>query len=267
MGIAWPFVLLQTVPLLLGPVLARLLRGSGRACCWWPVCWRWPSTAVAGRRAVSATGLAPILGVLALNGIGFVLLVSGLTAAMVNAVPVELAGMASGNRQRGPRPRPDPRPGGDRHRRLEPGGPVAGPGNRGQPAAQAVFAAGGPIAVAGARLGRVSTSRHAALATATRWAWSSPPSRPSSPRWSRPCSCGSASELVSYVHNGAERAGVVEGEMIRPLPYGVRVLDLLEQDAMAAASGDLSRPVLELPVLLAMCGCCRRWSRRRCATS
>jgi len=58
-------------------------------------------------------------------------------------------------------------------------------------------------------------------------------------------------KLVSYVHNGAERAGVVEGEMIRPLPYGVRVLDLLEQDAMAAAERDLSRPVLELPVLLA----------------
>jgi hypothetical protein len=103
MNIAWPFVLLQTVPLLLGPVLlgpvlARLLRHVGP---------RW--LLVVGLLAlasgqlwlasipVSQTGVAPILGVLALNGVGFVLLISGLTAAMVNAVPVELAGMASGS--------------------------------------------------------------------------------------------------------------------------------------------------------------------------
>ena len=45
---------------------------------------------------MSHTGITPILGVLALNGVGFVFIISGLTAAMVNAVPVELAGMASG---------------------------------------------------------------------------------------------------------------------------------------------------------------------------
>jgi len=154
MGIAWPFVLLQTVPLLLGPVLARLLRGIGPRL-----------LLVAGLLAlaagqlwlaaipVSATGLAPILGVLALNGIGFVLLVSGLTAAMVNAVPVALAGMASGTasvvRDLGQTLGPAV----IGTVALSQAAPVLAQGIAGQPAAQAVFAAGGPIAVAGARLG------------------------------------------------------------------------------------------------------------------
>jgi len=154
MGIAWPFVLLQTVPLLLGPVLARLLRGIGPRL-----------LLVAGLLAlaigqlwlaavpVSATGLAPILGVLALNGIGFVLLVSGLTAAMVNAVPVELAGMASGTasvvRDLGQTLGPAV----IGTVALSQAAPLLAQGIAGQPAAQAVFAAGGPIAVAGARLG------------------------------------------------------------------------------------------------------------------
>ena len=97
MNIAWPFVILQTVPLLLGPVLARLLRRVGP---------RWLLVVGLVAKAsghlwlatipVSHTGITPILGVLALNGVGFVFIISGLTAAMVNAVPVELAGMASG---------------------------------------------------------------------------------------------------------------------------------------------------------------------------
>ena len=89
MNIAWPFVLLQTVPLLLGPVLARLLRHVGP---------RW--LLVVGLLALASgqLWLASIpVSQMALNGVGFVLLISGLTAAMVNAVPVELAGMASGS--------------------------------------------------------------------------------------------------------------------------------------------------------------------------
>ncbi|QUQ64134.1 MFS transporter [Kutzneria sp. CA-103260] len=154
MGIAWPFVLLQTVPLLLGPVLARLLRGVGPR--------RLLVTGLLALAAgqlwlaavpVSATGLVPILGVLALNGIGFVLLVSGLTAAMVNAVPVELAGMASGaasvvrdlGQTLGPAVIGTVA--------LSQAAPVLAQGLAGQPAAQAVLAGGGPMAVAGARLG------------------------------------------------------------------------------------------------------------------
>ncbi|QUQ64133.1 fumarylacetoacetate hydrolase family protein [Kutzneria sp. CA-103260] len=53
--------------------------------------------------------------------------------------------------------------------------------------------------------------------------------------------------LVSYVHNGIQGAGVIDGELIRPLPYGVRLLDLLEQDALA----DAELHVVDPPVPLA----------------
>jgi len=94
---AWPFVIIQGVPLLVGPLLARLLRRIGPR--------RLLVAGLAAQAAshlwlatipVSQTGITPILGVLVLNGVSFILLISGLTAAMVNAVPVELAGMASG---------------------------------------------------------------------------------------------------------------------------------------------------------------------------
>lgn len=97
MNTAWPFAIVQGVPLLFGPLLARLLRQVGPR-----------RLLVAGLLAqagaqlwlatipVSQTGVTPILGVLVLNGVSFVLLISGLTASMVNAVPVALAGMASG---------------------------------------------------------------------------------------------------------------------------------------------------------------------------
>ena len=154
MGIAWPFVLLQTIPLLLGPVLARLLRGIGPR--------RLLATGLLALAAgqlwlatipVTDTGPVPILGVLALNGIGFVLLVSGLTAAMVNAVPVELAGMASGTasvvRDLGQTLGPAV----IGTVALSQAAPLLAQGLAGQPAAQAILAEGGPIAVAGARLG------------------------------------------------------------------------------------------------------------------
>src|SRR5437763_1146981 len=80
MNIAWPFVILQTVPLLLGPVLARLLRRVSP---------RWLLVVGLVAKAsghlwlatipVSHTGITPILGVLALNGVGFVFIISGLT--------------------------------------------------------------------------------------------------------------------------------------------------------------------------------------------
>ena len=53
--------------------------------------------------------------------------------------------------------------------------------------------------------------------------------------------------LVSYVHNGVPGVGVVDGELIRPLPYGVSLLDLLEQDALAESE----LYVLDPPVPLA----------------
>ncbi|WP_217558679.1 MFS transporter [Streptomyces sp. GbtcB6] len=97
MKTAWPFVIVQGVPLLFGPLLARLLRQVGPR-------WLLVTGLVAQAAShlwlaaipVSQTGVMPILGVLVLNGVSFILLISGLTAAMVNAVPVELAGMASG---------------------------------------------------------------------------------------------------------------------------------------------------------------------------
>jgi len=161
MNIAWPFVLLQTVPLLFGLVLARLLRNVGP---------RW--LLVIGLLALSAghlwlaavpvsqVGVMPILGVLALNGVGFVLLISGLTAAMVNAVPVELAGMASGSasvvRDLGQTLGPAV----IGTVALSQAAPLlaAGLNNANLTpdqlhAAQAILADGGPIAVAGARLG------------------------------------------------------------------------------------------------------------------
>jgi MFS family permease len=94
---AWPFVVVQGVPLLFGPLLARLLRqiGPRRLLVAGLVVQAgahlWLSTI-----PVSRTGITPILGVLVMEGVSFILLISGLTASMVNAVPVGLVGMASG---------------------------------------------------------------------------------------------------------------------------------------------------------------------------
>ncbi|MFI9383167.1 fumarylacetoacetate hydrolase family protein [Kutzneria sp. NPDC052558] len=58
-------------------------------------------------------------------------------------------------------------------------------------------------------------------------------------------------KLVSYVHNGGERCGVVEDDLIRPLPFGTRLLDLLALDFPATVDRHLARAVQELPVRLA----------------
>jgi 2-keto-4-pentenoate hydratase/2-oxohepta-3-ene-1,7-dioic acid hydratase in catechol pathway len=50
--------------------------------------------------------------------------------------------------------------------------------------------------------------------------------------------------LARHVHNGVEVSGVVDGELIRPLPNDLRLLDLLKQNALA----DAGRYVLDQPV-------------------
>jgi len=52
--------------------------------------------------------------------------------------------------------------------------------------------------------------------------------------------------LTRYVHLGVESSGIVDGELIRPLPDGMRLLDLLEQNALA----DAGRYVLDRPIAL-----------------
>jgi 2-keto-4-pentenoate hydratase/2-oxohepta-3-ene-1,7-dioic acid hydratase in catechol pathway len=45
-----------------------------------------------------------------------------------------------------------------------------------------------------------------------------------------------AMRLATYLYHGAERAGIVDGELIRPLPPGVTVLGLLEAGTLLAAA-------------------------------
>ncbi|HWC82018.1 MAG TPA: MFS transporter [Pseudonocardiaceae bacterium] len=93
---AFPFVLVQVIPLLLAPVLSRLLRQVNPR---WLLIGGLLPLAVGqfwfASLPISATSLTPLIVPALLLGIGFILVVSSLTAAAVNAVPVELAGMAS----------------------------------------------------------------------------------------------------------------------------------------------------------------------------
>ncbi|WP_433170913.1 MFS transporter [Actinoallomurus sp. CA-150999] len=92
-----PFVILQAIPLLLAPVLSRLLGQTNP---------RWLLLAgllpmAAGQFWLSAipittTSLPAFIGPVLLLGVGFIFVVSSLTAAAVNAVPIHLTGMASG---------------------------------------------------------------------------------------------------------------------------------------------------------------------------
>lgn len=93
---AFPFLLVQCVPLLTAPFLSRLLRQVNPR--WLLVGGLLPLAAGQfwfAALPMSATSLAPLIGPALLLGVGFILVVSSLTAAAVNAVPVELAGMAS----------------------------------------------------------------------------------------------------------------------------------------------------------------------------
>jgi len=93
---AVPFLVVQAVTPLIWPLLVRLLRRTGPR-----------SMLVAGLLSIAAAWLwlyelpvassttLSMLPALLLAGFGFGLLVSAITAAAVNAVPIELAGMAS----------------------------------------------------------------------------------------------------------------------------------------------------------------------------
>lgn len=96
-GVAMPFVILQIVPMLLGPWLGRLLHHVS------------PRTLLVVGLVLMAVGefwfaglsvnqfsLLDVTGPILLIGVGFIFMFSSLTAAAVNSVPYELLGMASG---------------------------------------------------------------------------------------------------------------------------------------------------------------------------
>ncbi|MBO3682285.1 MFS transporter [Streptomyces sp. NEAU-YJ-81] len=92
-----PFVILQSIPLLLAPVISRML--SQLEPRWLLIGGLLPMAA--GQFWVAAipiatTSLGAFIGPVLLLGVGFIFVVSSLTAAAVNAVPIELTGMASG---------------------------------------------------------------------------------------------------------------------------------------------------------------------------
>ncbi|MFF1257400.1 MFS transporter [Streptomyces sp. NPDC058321] len=92
-----PFVILQLIPLLLAPVLSRMLTKIDA---------RWLLTGglipmAVGQFWIAAlpvttTSLLAFLGPVLLLGAGFICVVSSLTSAAVNAVPIKMTGMASG---------------------------------------------------------------------------------------------------------------------------------------------------------------------------
>ncbi|MFF7987232.1 MFS transporter [Streptomyces sp. NPDC007901] len=92
-----PFVILQLIPLLLAPVLGRMLSQVNPR--WLLVGGLLPMAA--GQFWISAlpittTSLSAFIGPVLLLGVGFICVVSSLTAAAVNAVPIHMTGMASG---------------------------------------------------------------------------------------------------------------------------------------------------------------------------
>ncbi|MFE0678562.1 MFS transporter [Streptomyces sp. NPDC058867] len=92
-----PFVILQLIPLLLVPVLSRMLtRVEAR---WLLVGGLVPMAAGQfwiAALPITSTSLVAFLGPVLLLGVGFICVVSSLTSAAVNAVPVHMTGMASG---------------------------------------------------------------------------------------------------------------------------------------------------------------------------
>lgn len=93
---ALPFVLVQSIPLLLAPVLPRLLHQVSAR---WLLAGGLVPMAIGqfwfALIPISDTSLLSMIGPALLLGIGFILVVSSLTAAAVNSVPVHLTGMAS----------------------------------------------------------------------------------------------------------------------------------------------------------------------------
>ncbi|MDH6513744.1 EmrB/QacA subfamily drug resistance transporter [Streptomyces sp. SAI-135] len=92
-----PFVILQAIPLLLAPVLSKMLtRVEPR---WLLMGGLLPMAAGQfwiAALPVTTTSLAAFIGPVLLLGIGFICVVSSLTSAAVNAVPLSMTGMASG---------------------------------------------------------------------------------------------------------------------------------------------------------------------------
>ncbi|MFE2316578.1 MFS transporter [Streptomyces sp. NPDC059441] len=92
-----PFVILQLIPLLLAPVLSRMLtRVDAR---WLLMGGLLPMAAGQfwiAALPITTTSLAAFIGPVLLLGIGFICVVSSLTSAAVNAVPIHMTGMASG---------------------------------------------------------------------------------------------------------------------------------------------------------------------------
>ncbi|MFJ3779225.1 MFS transporter [Streptomyces sp. NPDC090075] len=92
-----PFVILQLIPLLLAPVLSKMLtRVEPR---WLLMGGLLPMAAGQfwiAALPITTTSLAAFIGPVLLLGVGFICVVSSLTSAAVNAVPIEMTGMASG---------------------------------------------------------------------------------------------------------------------------------------------------------------------------
>lgn len=92
-----PFVILQLIPLLLAPVLSRMLtRGEPRRLLMGGLLPMAAGQFWIAALPVTTTSLTAFLGPVLLLGIGFICVVSSLTSAAVNAVPIEMTGMASG---------------------------------------------------------------------------------------------------------------------------------------------------------------------------
>ncbi|MER5527569.1 MFS transporter [Streptomyces sp. NPDC002677] len=92
-----PFVILQLIPLLLAPVLSRMLtRVEPRRLLMGGLLPMAAGQFWIAALPITTTGLAAFIGPVLLLGIGFICVVSSLTSAAVNAVPIEMTGMASG---------------------------------------------------------------------------------------------------------------------------------------------------------------------------
>lgn len=92
-----PFVILQLIPLLLAPVLSRMLtRVEPRRLLVGGLLPMAAGQFWIAALPITTTSLAAFIGPVLLLGVGFICVVSSLTSAAVNAVPLHMTGMASG---------------------------------------------------------------------------------------------------------------------------------------------------------------------------
>lgn len=92
-----PFVILQLIPLLMAPVLSRVLSGvSPRVLLPAGLLPMAAGQFWLAALPITTTSLTAFLGPVLLLGVGFIFVVSSLTAAAVNSVPAHMTGMASG---------------------------------------------------------------------------------------------------------------------------------------------------------------------------